>query len=339
MNRFSSHRPATDDVDETTGPHARLKLAEPHLQVIAGLFDRLWGQYCRRVQYARAFNDLLGQAGLSFVNDHIAFRTIGMQQPYGGLASVARPLEALGYQPAACYSFPDKHLNAVHLHPPHPELPKIFVSELQTWKLSDKAQAIIRGTLSTYRPQLSLDLLTQLHRLREPASGRSKTATKGDATAHSELVNQLVRHFTGLPWDPPQKNDVVELNRESQYAAWVLVHGYNVNHFTASVNAQRHRQWDTLEKTVQQIRQAGIPVKSEIEGAAGSKLRQSATEAVVIDVPVLHEGNLTTMPWAYAYLEFADRGSIIDPETGKSIRFEGFLGGQATHLFEMTKRL
>ncbi len=32
---------------------------------------------------------------------------------------------------------------------------------------------------------------------------------------------------------------------------------------------------------------AGVPMKGEIEGAAGSSLRQTATQAVMIDVPVL----------------------------------------------------
>jgi hypothetical protein len=78
-------------------------------------------------------------------------------------------------------------------------------------------------------------------------------------------------------------------------------------------------------------------MKSEIEGVVGSKLRQTATEAVVIDVDVSKFGVRTTMPWTYAYFELAERGEVSDPETGKRARFEGFLGPQATQLFEMTR--
>ena len=78
-------------------------------------------------------------------------------------------------------------------------------------------------------------------------------------------------------------------------------------------------------------------MKQSIEGERGSKLRQSATEAVVIDVDVLRDGHPTRVPWTYAYFEFAERGTITDVESGKAMRFEGFLGPQATNLFEMTR--
>lgn len=80
-------------------------------------------------------------------------------------------------------------------------------------------------------------------------------------------------------------------------------------------------------------------MKKEIEGARGSKLRQTATEAVVIDVPILENGKLNTMPWTYAYFELAQRDAFTEPETGKILRYEGFLGAQATNLFDMTKLL
>lgn len=43
------------------------------------------------------------------------------------------------------------------------------------------------------------------------------------------------------------------------------------------------------------------------------------------------------MPWTYAYFELAERGQEIDLGTVRRVRFEGFLDGQATNLFEMTK--
>lgn len=43
------------------------------------------------------------------------------------------------------------------------------------------------------------------------------------------------------------------------------------------------------------------------------------------------------MPWSYAYFELAQRDTYKDPLTGKVMRYEGFLGQQATNLFDMTK--
>ena len=165
--------------------------------------------------------------------------------------------------------------------------------------------------------------------LRNPVSSRNRVS--------GALLDAVLAEFHELPWQPPDKETVLALNEESQYAAWVSVHGYNVNHFTSLVNSHGVQSLDDIEKTIAALTQAGVPMKAAIEGERGSKLRQSATEAVVIDVAVSEKGQSTSMPWTYAYMELAERGNIIDPETGQSSRFEGFLGPQATHLFEMTQ--
>ena len=52
---------------------------------------------------------------------------------------------------------------------------------------------------------------------------------------------------------------------------------------------------------------------------------------------VMEQGRPATMPWTYAYFELAERNPVVDPSTGELVRFEGFLGPQATNLFEMTR--
>ena len=111
-----------------------------------------------------------------------------------------------------------------------------------------------------------------------------------------------------------------------------------MNHFTGLVNAHGVESLAPIEKTVAGLQAAGVPMKSEIEGVVGSRLRQTATEAVVVDVEITEAGQSTSMPWTYAYFELAERGEVIDPATGEASRFEGFLGPQATQLFDMTRR-
>lgn len=240
-------------------------------------------RYRARVPFAGALKS-------RFHNDHLAFRTLA----YGehGLHSVARIFERMGYEAAGLYRFPDKHLGSIHYRHPNASFPKIFISELKTWELSKKSRAIIARILGSHRktPDLS---------------------TAGKANSYLKR----------LPWSIPQRKDVLALNRESQFAAWVVVHGYDVNHFTI-------RSPD-IERTVAAFRRAGVPMKGSIEGRRGSKLRQSATVAVTENVPVMEGRRRTTMPWPYAYLEIAQRRK----------GFEGFLGPQATHLFEMTRKL
>jgi len=306
------------------GPHQTIRANLGREQFALQLFDALWERYRERVSYVRTYESLIRDAGATFVNDHIAFRTLANQNPLTGISSLSRIFEALGYRPAGVYDFPDKHLNAIHFQHPHAEFPKLFISELKTWELSGAARETIERTLATHRPSLPLATLAAL------VSIEQETATV-------ELMDQVLCYIQDLPWELPERTDVEAINAESQYAAWVLVHGYNVNHFTSLVNSHGVATLGDLEKTIAALRAAQVPMKAEIEGERGSKLRQSATEAVRIEVDVKEHGRRTSMPWSYAYFELAERNPIKDPRTGQAVRFEGFLGPQATQLFEMTR--
>lgn len=307
------------------GPHQAIEARTERERFTLELLDRLWDRYRRRVAYVATYERVVRDAGATFFNDHIAFRTFANQRPAAGIASLSRLFEALDYRPAGVYHFLDKHLNAIHYQHAHPEFPKLFISELKTWELSDDSQRAIEETLDSHRPAVSRESLASL------------AALHGSSPDKSSLLDELVAQVESLPWQVPRREAVEQLNRESQYAAWVLVHGYNVNHFTSLVNSHGVASLNGLEKTIGALAAAGVPMKADIEGEPGSKLRQSATEAVTIDVAVMDQGRPATIPWTYAYFELAERNPVVDPSTGQSVRFEGFLGPQATNLFEMTR--
>lgn len=106
----------------------------------------------------------------------------------------------------------------------------------------------------------------------------------------------------------------------SQYGAWCLCFGRRVNHFTAAV--------DDVAAWQQRLRDAGVPMKAEIEGdvlgpgAVG--LRQTATAAAPLDV-TFSDGTVQHRP--YAYFEIAERKG----------GFDGFLAQQARQLFDQTR--
>jgi hypothetical protein len=308
------------------GPHQAIGVRSDRERFTLELFDVLWDRYRQRVSYVAAYEQVIQQAGATFVNDHIAFRTFACQRPMTGIASLSRIFEALDYQAAGCYQFADKQLGAIHYQHTNPQFPKLFISELKVWELDPNARKIILQVLQSHREPLDEETLSALF----ARDGR-------DSIDRAALLDRIVRQFHELPWDVPEKKDVTALNQDSQYAAWVLVHGYNVNHFTSLINSHGVESLNSIEKTVDALRDAGVPMKAEIEGQPGSKLRQTATEAVHIDVEVREQARAAKMPWTYAYFELAERGEITDPESGKRGRFEGFLGPQATHLFEMTK--
>jgi hypothetical protein len=272
------------------------------------------------------YEEVVAAAGAKFFNDHIAFRTLATQTPLAGISSISRIFETLDYRAAGVYHFTDKHLSAIHFQHPNPKFPKLFISELKTWELPPDVQGQIADAVRKHRPALELDALAQLQHI-EDASSENQAA----------LLRRVINEFEDLPWPLPERSAVEAANGASQYAAWVLVHGYNVNHFTALVNSHAVAALDDLEKTIAALQQAGVPMKAEIEGQPGSKLRQTATEAVNIDVDVAQNTQPIRMPWTYAYFELAQRDPVLDPVTNKYTRFEGFLGPQATNLFEMTR--
>jgi hypothetical protein len=307
-------------------PHQQIKVQNEKERFLVDLFDTLYVRYRERMEYVQKYESVVQSHGATFVNDHIAFRTLAAQKPAVGHFMISRIFEALGYSSAACYEFPDKHFSSIHYQHPNPQFPKLFITQLKTWELSQRARVIIQKSLKTHVPHLSDANIASLYNL-EKASQAEKT----------RLLRVMVRYFEELPWEMPQKKDVQELDKESQFAAWVLVNGYDVNHFTASINSHGVSSLDDIEKTVDAMRKVGIPMKQEIEGAKGTKLRQSSTEAVVVQVPVKDGTRVVEIPWSYAYFEIAERPLMKDPVTGQMTRFEGFLGGQATNLFDMTK--
>ncbi|NOR75060.1 MAG: DUF1338 family protein [Draconibacterium sp.] len=290
------------------------------------LLDRLWKQYIKRVSYASKYVELVTQKGGSVVNDHIALRTFNAhtgEQPEG-IRAIKHILNCLEYNPVTNYKFSKKKLNAVHFEHPDEKFPKIFVSQLEVELLPEWAQKIIKKTVNETPYILSDNSIELLQKVKEEGELPTEAAEL--------LVADLVQYFR-RPWGIPQKDDVLKMNDVSQYAAWVLLHGNSVNHFTAFINYQNVEDWPDIETTCKGLESAGIPMKENIEGEKGSKLRQSATKAVKEGVEVKGEFGVEKITWTYAYYELAQRGFV----DGTKKLFSGFLGEQAAHLFDMTR--
>lgn len=297
-------------------------------EITRELLNRLWEQYIKRVSYADKYREMVTERGGNVVNDHIALRTFNThtgEQPEG-IRAIKHILTCLGYKPAANYKFEKKRLTAVHFEYPEGEFPKIFVSQLEVNLLPDWAQKAINKTVSDTPYILSNNSIELLTKLRDEGELPKEAAEL--------LVTDLVHYFR-RPWKVPQKEDVLKLNDVSQYAAWVLLHGNSVNHFTAFINYQNVAEWPDLETTCKALEAAGVPMKENIEGQKGSKLQQSATQAVKEGVEVKGEYGVEKIRWTYAYYELAQRSTVN--ENGQQKLFSGFLGEQAIHLFDMTR--
>lgn len=296
--------------------------------ILKQILNHLWRDYRRRVPYAEEYRKLVEEKGGEAVNDHIALRTFNAPMPTqpAGIEAIRRIFLALGYTQQGTYDFPKTHLTAVHLEHRDILMPRIFISQLEVDRLPPDAAERVRKAVSTAVAdwQPIDDVVGRI------AAGKLPDDQAGKAV-------ELLVHAFRRPWRPPLRESVVEVNKASQYAAWTLLHGNGINHFTALINEQGVDEWPDIEATIAGLKAAGVPLKDTIEGAPGSKLRQTSTLAAEGDWEVTEaDGGRGTLHWRYAYYELAERGFIDGPDGAKKL-FTGFLGEQTPGLFEMTR--
>ncbi|MBR8836934.1 MAG: DUF1338 domain-containing protein [Stigonema ocellatum SAG 48.90 = DSM 106950] len=290
------------------------------------LWESLWQEYSARVSYARIYQQMITAAGGSVKNDHIAFRSLRttVDRPQGqvnlGIDYLEPIVKFLGYEAAGEYDFPETHLYARHYRHPQQEeldLPKLFISELIVDELPEEVAQLIHKTVSSIQYEGNFALPLPIGN-EDGGLGFQKVFTR--------------------PWHPPQHSLVEEVNKVTQYGAWVLLHGYAVNHFTGYVNRQNTEKYPDIDTTVRGLTDLGVPMKAEIEGNIACGLRQTATQAVTEMVTVLNDSTDTEIqiPWTYAYYEIAQR-YMVEVESGKQVLFDAFLRSNAQQLFEMTE--
>ncbi len=299
-------------------------------EIVIHLWKLLWRQYSARVNYARTYQQMITAAGGNVANDHIAFRSLRLllDSPQGqvnlGIGYLEKIVQALGYVAAGEYTFAKTHLYARHYHHPQQEefnLPKLFISELIVDELPSNIAQIIYQTVSSFEYQLTSDVNFLL-----------------ETEENIEIIAQQLQQIFTRPWLPPRRSLVEEVNQVTQYGAWVLLHGYAVNHFTGYVNSQNTAKYPDIDTTASSLANLGVPMKAEIEGNIACGLRQTATQAVTEMVTVFDDnsGLEIQIPWTYAYYEIAQR-YLVEIEPGKQVLFDAFLGSNAQELFEMTR--
>jgi hypothetical protein len=256
------------------------------------IFHRLWKDYTHQNPSAQAIHDLFTKEGERVVNDHVAFRTFDDKRMK--IQVLAKKFIKAGYQYVGEYKFEDKHLNAVHLeHPSEENAPKVFISELILSEFSDEFQKIIKRRLNSV----------------------------GNAYyADPDLIHK------GSVWGKPSYADYQLLRNESEYAAWLYVHGFRVNHFTVSINALQ--KYNSIEKVNQFIKDSGYPMNNsggEIKGTPESLLQQSSTLSEIIKVEF--EEGAHEIP--ACFYEFAIR---YPDENGQL--FSSFIAANANKIFD-----
>eukprot|EP00887_Chlorella_sp_A99_P007171 scaffold2.g7171.t1 len=276
-------------------------------EFLQGVLSGILAPYWERTPSAEGAVELLEErlpaACIKF--DHLAFRSFGL--PHLGIRSTADLFLDLGYRQRDELAFPAKKLRAFWYSPPEPELPRVFVDAL-----SPEAQAVVR----------------------KYAGDEAAARVMGKYSALSCVLGIL-------PWAVPSKTDYDLLARESEYAAWVLVSGSQLNHAAVAVHALEGLEGgiDALNATLLEsdflLNEDGGLTKVSPDGL----LKQSSTMADRVSF-TFAEGDAHLVPGSY--IEFAER--LVLPEfahlpAGKleeRHRRDGFETSNADHIFTST---
>jgi hypothetical protein len=242
---------------------------------------------------SRIYN-LFKDQGEIIKHDHIAFRSI--DDPRVNIDVLAKPFIDNGYEAKKDYHFERKKLYALHFeHKTDSDAPKVFISHLLTSHFSDYLQKIIADSIDKI-PEKFL------------------------------LPENLI--FAGNMWGTPSYEIYEKLLEESEYAAWMYVYGFRVNHFAIKVNELK--KLDTLEKINQFLKDNGYTINDrggEIKGSKEKLLEQSSIMADPIDV----EFNEGTHRIPACYYEFTKRY-----RNNQDQLYTGFIASSADKIFEST---
>jgi len=258
------------------------------------IFDKLWKDYTSQNPSTKKIYDLFCDEGETVVNDHIAFRTFS--HPSVGIHKLAAIFLQNNYILKGEYHFEQKKLFARHYeHKNDKNAPRVFISELLIHSLSDYLQQVAGDWIAAVPPAalLSDDLIF-----------------KGN--------------LSGMPSYPIYEN----LRQESEYAAWLYVHGFRANHFTVSVN--HLKKFNSIQKVNEFLKSQGFLLNDgggEIQGTPAELLEQSSIKAGMVAIQ-FKEG-IFDVPGCY--YEFARRY----PDTDGNL-YSGFIAKSADKIFEST---
>ncbi|MFB0944832.1 MAG: hypothetical protein ACI9V1_003384 [Spirosomataceae bacterium] len=290
-----------------------------NISTLRTVMDGLMTRYTTRVPDVKKITSAMVEKELvsssrDIENDHVAFRTLGI--PNLGIASFEKIFMTCGYQKKDYFYFEGKKLDAYWYAPPAPNFPRIFLSELRVNDLSEKAQQIIRKYTKSIKqdPVDSLDLTD---------------GTAIDAFLHSPL------------WEIPTLEDYETLQKESEYAAWVIYNRYYLNHYTISVHNLLNG-YDDIYKYVEFLESTGIKLSDsggKVKVSPDGGLLQTSTVAQLIEAEFA-DGKKQTI--AGSYVEFAERKvlpeftNLSKEEITREHRRDGFETANADKIFEST---
>lgn len=258
------------------------------------VFQRLWHEYTsQNPSVAKIFDLFVNEGETDILHDHVAYRTFN--HPQVNAERIADLFKQLGYKQGQDYYFEKKKLKARHYEHPDERLPKIFISEL----LVEEFSPFLQDTVAQWMENV-------------PAG----------------VADDMSFLWANNPWNEKSFEVYSRLREESEYAAWMYVYGFRINHFAIYINHLKH--YTDIRKVNDFIKNNGYTLNQsggEIKGSKEKYLEQSSIMAEKIRV-LFNEG-IYEIP--ACYYEFTQRYPKPDNKL-----YTGFYASSADKIFEST---
>ncbi|MGH8443115.1 MAG: 2-oxoadipate dioxygenase/decarboxylase family protein [Nevskiaceae bacterium] len=288
--------------------------------VLRDLFvERATAKFAANVPDFVALQHLVKEQGGTFRNDHGAIRTADL-----ALRDLfARAAGVLGLKRELDYEFPAKKLKSFDLQVPGKDAGqfKIFVSQVDLHAFPKDVAARVREDCAEQAAEMDHGPFEHLIGIAERDHGLSES----DAEAFiGHFVDELM-HRNGPPLKRSTLDAVAAVSGE---AASALALGPDFNHVTIDVRAAG---FDGIEAMAAAMKARGFRMLPQIQGAPGTRLRQTATLAATMDTPVREaDGRIGTAQTEKQFVEIIERNTVVAHEA----IFKNFLASNAEKIFD-----
>lgn len=273
---------------------------------------------------------LVADNGGRFLNDHGAIRTAdpAVRELFVRAAAV------LGLERELDYAFPAKKLVSFDLQVIGEDAHqfKVFVSQVDLDAFPTEAADALREDCEIQAQHVDHGPFIEWIERSERDGGLN---TEDAAQFIDHFVNRLMNR-NGPPMKRSTLNTVAAVSGE---AASALALGPDFNHVTIDVRAAG---FDSIDAMAEAMQAQGFRMLPAIQGAAGSKLRQTATLAATMDTPVLEDdGSEGLAQTEKQFVEIIERSSFADESgqtvtnaQGQPLTFRNFLAANAEKIFD-----
>jgi uncharacterized glyoxalase superfamily metalloenzyme YdcJ len=281
--------------------------------------ERATARFARHVPDFVALQQLVADNRGTLRNDHGAIRTVdpAVRDLFVRAANV------LGLERELDYDFPAKKLKSFDLQVPGEDAGqfKIFVSQVDLHAFPEKVAAALREDCAEQADAVD----------HEPFRDLIERAVRDGGLREAE-GEAFVEHFTARLMNrngpPPKRATLEAVAALSGEAASALALGPDFNHLTIDVRAAG---FAGIEAMAAAMRARGFRMLPQIQGAPGTKLRQTATLAATIETKVREaDGRIGTAPTEKQFVEIIERSRLEHHDR----IFKNFLAANAEKIFD-----